>query len=127
MPRAAMPEVLREIDAWVERTGERLPFPVEVRFGAADEPWLSTAHGRETAWIAVHQYHRMDHTPVLRRRAVDPAGARRPAALGQDALAGGRPSCASCYPRFDDAMAVRDRVDPERLFGNDYLERVFSG
>ena len=41
--------------------GERLPFPVEVRFGAADEPWLSTANGRDTAWIAVHQYHRMDH------------------------------------------------------------------
>jgi L-gulonolactone oxidase len=30
------------------------------------------------------------------------------------------------YPRFDDFVAVRDRVDPERRFGNPYLERVLG-
>ena len=30
------------------------------------------------------------------------------------------------YPRFDDFRAVRDRVDPDRLFGNPYLERVLG-
>ena len=30
------------------------------------------------------------------------------------------------YPRFDDFLAVRDRVDPERRFGNPYLERVLG-
>ena len=32
----------------------------------------------------------------------------------------------SVYPRFDDFRAVRDRVDPDRLFGNAYLERVLG-
>jgi L-gulonolactone oxidase len=120
-----MPDVLREIRAWVDRSGERLPFPVEVRFGAADEPWLSTAHGRDTAWIAVHQYHRMDHTRYFAAvqsilRAVD----GRPHWGKLHTLGAGR--LRELYPRFDDAMAVRDRVDPARTFGNDYLERVFT-
>jgi len=30
------------------------------------------------------------------------------------------------YPRFDEFVAVRDAVDPERRFGNTYLERVLG-
>ncbi|MFC6009218.1 D-arabinono-1,4-lactone oxidase [Angustibacter luteus] len=126
MPRAAMPHVLREIDAWVQRSGERLPFPVEVRFGAADEPWLSTANGRETAWIAVHQYHRMDHRRYFAAvQSILTAYEGRPHWGKMHTLAAA--DLAARYPRFADAMKVRDRVDPDRVFGNAYLERVFSG
>ena len=30
------------------------------------------------------------------------------------------------YPRFDDFLAVRDRLDPARVFANPYLERVLG-
>ena len=30
------------------------------------------------------------------------------------------------YPNFDEFVAVRDRLDPDRLFGNAYLERVLG-
>ena len=30
------------------------------------------------------------------------------------------------YPRFDEFVAVRDTVDPERRFANAYLERVLG-
>jgi FAD/FMN-containing dehydrogenase len=30
------------------------------------------------------------------------------------------------YPRFDDFAAVRDRLDPQRRFRNDYLDRVLG-
>ena len=30
------------------------------------------------------------------------------------------------YPRWRDFLALRDRVDPERRFGNAYLEDVLS-
>ena len=30
------------------------------------------------------------------------------------------------YPRFDDFRRVRDRVDPDRVFGNAYLDRVLG-
>ena len=36
-------------------------FPVEVRVAAADDIWLSTGYQRDNAYIAMHQYHRLDH------------------------------------------------------------------
>ena len=30
------------------------------------------------------------------------------------------------YPRFTDFVAVRDAVDPDRRFGNDYLKQVLG-
>ncbi len=125
LPRAALPDVLLEIRSWVESSGELLPFPVEVRFGRADEPWLSTAHGRDTAWIAVHQYHRLDHRryfDAVQRIATSVGG--RPHwgklhTLDADRLR-------ALYPRYDDAMGVRRRVDPAGVFANPYLEKVFA-
>jgi L-gulonolactone oxidase len=30
------------------------------------------------------------------------------------------------YPKFDDFLAVRDRLDPARVFANGYLDRVLG-
>src|SRR5699024_2250264 len=62
VPIAAAGQVLGDIRDMIDRSGVVTPFPMEVRFAAADDVWLSTAHGREVCYIAVHQYHRMDHT-----------------------------------------------------------------
>jgi hypothetical protein len=36
-------------------------------------------------------------------------------------------SLAALYPRHGDFVAVRDRLDPERMFSNAYLDRVLGG
>jgi L-gulonolactone oxidase len=126
VPRAAVPQVLAGIEEYLARSGELIGFPIEVRFAAADDIWLSTASGRDTGYIAVHQYHRREHDPYF--RAVE--------AIATDV--GGRPhwgklhyrnagSLHAAYPHFDDFVAVRDRLDPERTFGNDYLTQVLGG
>jgi L-gulonolactone oxidase len=126
VPRAAVPQVLGEIEAYLERSGEQIGFPVEVRFAAADDVWLSTAFGRDSGYVAVHQYHRREHEPYF--RAFE--------AIARDV--GGRPhwgkihyrdaaSLRAVYERFDDFVAVRDKLDPQRTFGNDYLARVLGG
>jgi len=35
-------------------------------------------------------------------------------------------SLRAVYPRFDDFLAVRDRLDPARVFTNTYLTRVLG-
>ncbi|GAA5150474.1 D-arabinono-1,4-lactone oxidase [Microbacterium pseudoresistens] len=103
----------------------RIEFPIEVRFAAADDIWLSTAHGRDSAYVAVHRYWR--HDPREYFEAVEAIMLEH----------GGRPhwgklhaqtrdSLRERYPRFDDFIAVRDRLDPERRFANRYLERVLG-
>jgi len=125
IPREHVPEALRAVQQLVADKGWKISFPVEVRVAAADDNWLSTAYGRESGYIAVHRYYREDPTEYFE---------------GVEAIMkgfGGRPhwgkmnfrdaeSLATTYPRFDDFRAVRDRLDPERVFANDYLDRVLG-
>ncbi|WBU38055.1 D-arabinono-1,4-lactone oxidase [Homoserinibacter sp. YIM 151385] len=125
VPRAAVPEAVAELRALVERRGWRLSFPVEVRVAAADRLWLSTASGRESGYIAVHRYWGEHFEEVLREAgAVLRAFDGRPhwgKLHWEDAA-----SLRARYPRFDEAVAVRDRLDPERRFANSELERVLG-
>ncbi|MDT4985895.1 MAG: L-gulono,4-lactone dehydrogenase [Pseudonocardiales bacterium] len=125
VPRAAVPHVLADIEAYLAHSGEQITFPVEVRFAAADDIWLSTANGRETGYVAVHQYARRGHESYFQavEAIATQLGGRphwgklhyRDAALLRDS-----------YPRFDDFVAVRDKLDPDRAFGNDYLTQVLG-
>ncbi|HZZ96374.1 MAG TPA: D-arabinono-1,4-lactone oxidase [Jatrophihabitantaceae bacterium] len=125
VPREAVPQVLADIESWLARSGEQIGFPVEVRFAAADEVWLSTAYGRASGYVAVHQYHRRDHERYFRAvediaKAVD--GRPHWGKLHYRDAA----SLAAGYPRFGDFVALRDKLDPQRVFGNDYLARVLG-
>jgi L-gulono-1,4-lactone dehydrogenase len=125
VPRENLIEVFREVRSWIERTGTVISFPIEVRVAAADDIWLSTASGRASGYIAVHQWHRVDYEPFFRSvEAIAGEVAGRPHWgklhwLEADTLR-------SRYPHFDDAMAVRDRVDPNRIFTNRYTQQVFG-
>jgi L-gulono-1,4-lactone dehydrogenase len=125
VPRSAAPDLLVALKALTDQDGLALPFPVEVRFTGADDVWMSTAHGRESAYIAVHQYHRMEHRPyfdAFESMARDVGGRPHWGKLHGRSRADLQPA----YPRFDDFVAVRDRVDPERMFANGYLARVLG-
>lgn len=125
VPREALHEVFAGVRELAEGAGVATPLPVEVRFAAADDVWLSTAYRRETAYLAVHQYVGMRAGTWFR---------------GFEALAlaaGGRPHWGKLHslgaaelseriPRFDDFRRVVARVDPDGLFRNDYLDRVLG-
>lgn len=125
VPREQVVEVIRRLRAWIDASGTHYPFPIEVRVAAADDIWLSTAHGRDTAHLAIHQYHRLEHDEYFRafeRIVADYDG--RPHwgklhTLTADDLR-------ARYPRFDDFLAVRDRLDPNRAFSNPYTRQVFG-
>ena len=51
----------REVRRAVERHGQAVTFPVEVRVAAADDVSLSTAFGRDSAYLAVHVHRRQPH------------------------------------------------------------------
>jgi FAD-linked oxidoreductase len=125
VPRAAMPEVLAALPRIIGDLPFKVQFPVEVRFTGPDDVWLSHGYGRESAYIAVHQFAGSPYEPYFR---------------AMEALCeplDGRPhwgklhyrdvdSLRKAYPKFDDFLAVRDRLDPARVFANDYLDRVLG-
>ncbi|MCF2526382.1 D-arabinono-1,4-lactone oxidase [Yinghuangia soli] len=125
LPREAAVAALREIHELVNKGHEYVSFPVEVRVAPSDDMWLSTANGRDTAYIAVHMFRGTPHERYFSAvEKIMTAHQGRPhwgKLHTRDAA-----YLADAYPHFKDFTALRDRVDPERRFGNDYLRRVLG-
>ena len=122
---AALADEEVEVRALIESSGWRISFPVEVRTAPADDLPLSTASDRDVVYLAFHVNDRTDHRDYF-------TGVER-VLKGYD----GRPhwgklhtrsaaDLAPAYPRFEEFLAIRDRLDPDRLFTNDYLRRVLG-
>ena len=125
IPLAAVPEALHHVDTLVKSLHHPVLFPVEVRCSAADDIPLSTGYGRESGWIAVHQYRGMEFEHYFR---------------GVEAIMDGfdgRPHWGELhfqsadtlrdrYPEWEVAMSIRDRLDPAGTFRNDYLDQVLD-
>jgi FAD/FMN-containing dehydrogenase len=109
----------------IERKRLLVSFPVEVRAVAQDDIPLSPANGRSTGYIAVHVYHKFEYEPYFREvEAIMNAHGGRPhwGKLHFQTAA----SLRQRYPQWDAFIAARDRLDPHRVFGNAYLERVLG-
>ncbi|QFZ16085.1 D-arabinono-1,4-lactone oxidase [Saccharothrix syringae] len=125
VPRAALHDVLRELRTAIPRLAHGVIVPIEVRVARADDIWLSTAQGRDTAYVAVHQYLGMpyrEYFDTFERIA---------------RAAGGRPHWGKMhtrtaedlrgdYPHLDDFRRLRARLDPTGKFTNAYLDRVLG-
>lgn len=125
LPRAALPEAFAALRRIVADSPVKVILPVEVRVGAADDIWLSPGYGRESVYIAIHQYVGAPYEPYFRAfEEVCVALAGRPhwGKLHWREAA----SLATVYPRFADFLAVRERLDPDRVFANRYLDRVLG-
>ena len=125
VPREAGMPALTEVRALIEQQGWRIGFPVEIRHAPSDDVWLSTAYDRPSVHLAFHVNAQTDHTAyftgverVLRAYDGRPHWGKLHTRTAED--------LAPAYPRFAEFLAVRDRVDPDRLFTNAYLDRVLG-
>jgi L-gulonolactone oxidase len=125
IPRAALPDAMGRLRRMVDERGLRVSFPVEVRAAAADDVPLSTAHGRDTAYVAVHMYVGVPYEDYFReveRIMVDHAGRPHWGKIHFQ-------SAATLRHRYDGWSAfarLRDELDPRGTFTNGYLERVLG-
>jgi FAD-linked oxidoreductase len=125
LPREHAAEALERVLRLIERRRLPVGFPIELRVTAPDDALLSTAHGRPTAYIAVHQYAGMEFETYFRavEAIMDEYGGRPHwGKRHYQTAATLRPR----YPEWDTFTEIRDRFDPERRFENDYLRRVLT-
>ena len=125
LPVDALVPALTAIREMVERRGHLLNFPVEVRFTAGDDAPLSTAHGRSSAYIAVHVFRGMDHVPyfadveaIMREHDARPHWGKMHTRRADE--------LATLYPKWGEFARARDELDPMRTFANVYTEQVFG-
>jgi L-gulono-1,4-lactone dehydrogenase len=125
VPREVGMQALTEARALIEKQGWRISFPVEIRHAPRDDIWLSTAHDRASVYLAFHVNARTDHTAyftgveqILKAYDGRPHWGKLHTRTADDLT--------STYPRHGDFVALRDRLDPDRLFTNRYLDRVLG-
>jgi FAD-linked oxidoreductase len=125
IPREAVAPALREIRSMIEKKNYLINFPVEVRFTAPDDIALSTAYHRPSAYIAVHMYRGMEYENYFRdvENILKNYDARphwgKLHFLEQERLQ-------TLYPKFNDFLELRHRLDPQRVFSNSYTQQIFG-
>ncbi|MGI8521749.1 MAG: D-arabinono-1,4-lactone oxidase [Nocardioides sp.] len=125
VPRTAGLPALAEVRRAIEASEWRISFPVEIRVTPADDIPLSTSSGRDSMYLAFHTHHGTDHTAyfagveaILRAHDGRPHWGKVHTRTA--------PDLAPTYPRFGEFLAMRDRLDPDRVFANAYLRQVLG-
>lgn len=129
IPRRHTAVALRRIEALIQERNFRVHFPVEVRFVAGDDQWLSPAEGRETCYIGIIMYRPFGSEPEYREYFAEFEAIM--------AELEGRPHWAKAfdmsaeelrqrYPRWDEFSRLRRMMDPNDLLMNEFSRRLFS-
>ncbi|MGH9269941.1 MAG: D-arabinono-1,4-lactone oxidase [Ilumatobacteraceae bacterium] len=125
VPVEHLPDAVRRVRELTRDLPTPVLFPIEVRVSAADDIPLSTASGRTSGWVAVHQYRGVPHEEYFAgvERIMDDYDGRP----HWGKLHGQRASTLKGrYPQWDAFADVREQVDPDRTFANPYLDRVLG-
>jgi L-gulono-1,4-lactone dehydrogenase len=125
VPREAGIAALREARAAIDASSLNITFPVEIRVTPADDIPMSTSTGRESMYLAFHTHRDADHLeyfallePIMRAHDGRPHWGKVHTRTAAD--------LAPAYPRFEEFLALRDKLDPDRVFANAYLRRVLG-
>lgn len=125
VPADKMIAVLRDIQHVLDKRKFRVHFPIECRYVKADDIWLSPAYGRDSAYIAVHMYKGMEFQAYFEAiEEVFQYYDGRPHwgkmhTMTPDKLE-------KVYPKFNDFLTIRSRLDPNGMLLNGYLRRLFA-
>lgn len=123
IPAEKGPECFSRIRELLRSDFKDVMWPVEYRFVAADDVWLSMANGRATVTISVHQDVRQDETAYYQAcEAIFLEYGGRPHWGKVNYLSGEQ--LAQVHPDWSNWWRVRDEIDPQGVFLNDYLRSI---
>jgi len=125
IPAEHFQRVIAEIQACIEQQQFAVHFPVECRFVHADDIWLSPAYQRASAYVAVHMYRGMAYQAyfqhieeIFKRYQGRPHWGKMHTQNAE--------SLAALYPHWHDFRRIRASLDPQGIFLNSYLRRLFD-
>ena len=125
LPREAGPEALSRVLDLIETQRFPMGMPIECRVVAPDDALLSPAFDRPTTYIAIHQYRGMEFAPYFEaiEEIFDSYGGRPHWGKRNTQTAA---TLAPRYPEWDKFQEVRKKFDPDRVFSNEYVQKVLG-
>ncbi len=125
VPREAWKSAFREVRALLDGIDVPVFFPIEVRAIGADDAAMSMASGRDSVFIAVHQYKGMEYEryfrgveSIMKRHEGRPHWGKMHFRDAED--------LAPAYPEMDKFLDLVKRLDAPGTFRNPYLDRVLG-
>lgn len=130
VPLDRAPAVVEKIRAWHAETSPHLHYPIILRATGGSRAWLSPSEGGDTLYFGFVVYYAEDGS--LSDEGVDFLVEVEKLLAAE----GGRPHWGkyfdetlydwpALYPRWHDFLAVREALDPERVFSNAFTDRLF--
>jgi FAD-linked oxidoreductase len=114
----------REVLDTIKEKDIDIIFPIEYRYVAEDDVWLSQFYQRAGAAISVHNFHDKPYLPyfaemeaIFDRYQGRPHWGKVHTKTEQE--------FAALYPQWEAFKKVRERLDPKRRFINEHLEKIF--
>lgn len=125
IPAEHFTEAIQEVERSIRELDFKVHFPIECRWVKGDDIWLSPAYGRDSAYIAIHMYKGMPHEAFFgAMEGIFKKYQGRPHWGKMHTL--DRSELEARYPRFGDFQRLRAEMDPQGLFLNPYLQRLFG-
>lgn len=125
IPAEHFKDCIREVKKTLEGQNHKVHFPLELRWAKGDDIWLSPAHNRDSAYIAVHMYKGMPYRPYFQAmEAIFRKYQGRPHWGKMHTLTA--KELAPLYPKWNEFHQMRRECDPNGVFMNDYLKGVFG-
>lgn len=125
VPEEAMADVIRDIESYFNRKKIDVHFPLECRYVKGDSIWLSPSYKRDSAYIAVHMYKGMDFSEFFEEvEEIFFAYDGRPHWGKMHTVQFDQ--IEKLYPKVDDFLKLRKKLDPNGMFLNEYLRSMFA-
>lgn len=129
IPKEHVANALFDIREFICKRKLKVHFPIEVRFVKGDDIWLSPCYKQDSCFIGIIMYRPFGKDVPYQEYF-----------SGYETIMqkyGGRPHWAKVfslrdehfsrlYPMWHKFKRLRSRVDPDKIFWNDYLQRIFE-
>lgn len=126
LPLDAQIAALKEVIDVIEKQRSDVFFPIEARVIKGDErAWLSPFYQQDTGSIAVHAYYEDDYQflysliePIFKRYGGRPHWGKMHSLADKD--------FALLYPQWQQVKAIRQQLDPQNKFVNNYTKKIWG-
>ncbi len=124
IPLANFKEAFLEIKSVFEDKQFKVHFPTENRFVKGDDIYLSPAYQRDSAYIAAHVFKGKEYrsyfdtlSAIFKNHQGRPHWGKMHFLSGEELR--------ELYPKWDDFQQIRTMLDPQGMFLNPYLRKLF--
>jgi FAD-linked oxidoreductase len=125
VPAELGPDCLKAIIAHLRKHKVAAFFPIEYRYVAGDDIWLSPFYGRDSASISIHQYHKQDYVTLFQQlEPIFDQFEGRPHWGKSHTKA--HHQLARLYPKWRDWKEIQQTLDPEQRMLNPDMMHILG-